>query len=64
MSWESKATIRPAERNAYCRCCDKVIKKGTMMLSWYTIRGQSSHIHLCLPCAKGIGELAKEHIEE
>jgi RNase P subunit RPR2 len=55
-----KATVRPAERKAFCRLCDKTIQKGQEMISWYTIRGQSSHIILCLPCGQELGEMAKE----
>ena len=57
----SKPEFRKAERDAFCRACDKTIKKGTDMVSWYSHRNQGMNIHICLPCAEGIGALAKEH---
>lgn len=57
----SNPEFRKAERDAFCRSCDKPIKKGTDMISWYSHRNQGMNIHLCLPCAEGIGALAKDH---
>jgi uncharacterized protein YlaI len=54
------ATLRKAERNAFCRSCDKVIEKGEDMVSMYSWRNRGQHIHLCLDCSEVIGKLAKE----
>jgi uncharacterized protein YlaI len=53
--------IRKAERNAFCRACDKTITKSDDMVSWYSHRNQGMHIHLCLSCAKDIGAMVTEH---
>jgi len=52
--------IRKAERVAICRGCDTKIERGKEMVSWYTIRGQSSHIHLCFDCVKKMYEMLIE----
>ena len=54
------AERRQAQRDAFCRSCDKVIKKGEDMVSMYSWRNQGQHIHLCLDCSEVIGKLAKE----
>jgi hypothetical protein len=53
------AEVRAAERVAFCRCCDKPIEKGQTMVSWYSYRNRGMNIHICLPCAREIGEMAK-----
>lgn len=53
-----KAVRRPAERSAHCRCCDAKIERGTEMVTFYSFRCAGAHTHLCILCAKGIGELA------
>lgn len=55
--------LRPAERSAYCRGCDKEIVKDELMVSTYSRRNRGQWIHLCLNCAEDIGELVKEHKE-
>jgi hypothetical protein len=52
--------FRKAERDAFCRSCDKTIKKGTDMVSWYSHRNQGMNIHLCLQCAKDIGTIVTD----
>lgn len=59
----SKPELRPAERTAYCRGCDKKIQRGEPMVSFYSFRNTGMSIHLCLNCAEDIGELVKEHKE-
>ena len=54
-----KPELRQAERDAYCRSCDKVIAKGDKMLSWYSHRNKGMHIHLCLECVDNIDRLVK-----
>lgn len=51
---------RPAEREAFCRACDKRIAKGQQMVSWYSPCNRGMNIHICVPCAKKIGELASD----
>jgi hypothetical protein len=53
--------LRKAERNAFCRSCDKTIKKNDEMVSWYSHRNQGMNIHLCLQCAEYIGAMVTEH---
>lgn len=50
---------REAQRDAFCRGCDKTIKKGEDMITTYSFRNRGQHIHFCLSCAKVIGEMAK-----
>lgn len=57
----SNPDYRKAERDAFCRSCDKSIKRGTDMISWYSHRNQGMNIHICLSCAESIGALAKNH---
>lgn len=54
----SAPQVRPAERTAFCRGCDKPIEKGTEMVSFHSWRNRGQNIHICLPCAESIGELA------
>lgn len=56
-----KIQLRPAERTAYCRGCDKELLKGELMISTYSSRNRGQHIHFCLDCAEEIGRLVKEH---
>ena len=42
--------IRKAEREAFCRFCDKVIRKGETMFSFYSWRNRGQNIHICLDC--------------
>jgi hypothetical protein len=49
---------RPAERNAFCRACDKPIVKGEHMITWYSQRNQGMSIHLHEECAINIGTMA------
>lgn len=55
---------RKAERNAFCRGCDRTIKKGTDMVTTYSFRNRGQSIHFCVKCAKQIGELAKDNNDE
>jgi len=49
---------RPAERNTFCRACDKPIVKGEHMITWYSHRNQGMSIHLHEECAIKIGLMA------
>lgn len=49
---------RPAERQAWCRGCDKAIKIGEEMVTTYSWHNRGQNIHFCLECAKTIGDLA------
>ena len=53
-------TKREAQRDAFCRWCDKTVKKGDTMVSGYSWRNRGITMHFCIPCAKKIGELANE----
>ena len=57
-------TKRQAERNAYCRGCDKLIKKGEEMVTTYSSRNRGQNIHFCVNCAKQIGDLVKDDNDE
>lgn len=48
---------RPAQREANCRWCDKLITKGEVMVTGYSWRNRGMNIHFCLDCAKKVGEL-------
>lgn len=50
---------REAQRNAYCRSCDKEIQKKEEMITLWSRRNRGQYIHLCLECAKKIGKLAE-----
>lgn len=50
---------REAQRDAFCRGCDKKIKRGDEMISTYSFRNTGQHIHFCLKCAQQMGEMAK-----
>ena len=58
------AARRQAERDAFCRSCDRVIKKGEDMVSMYSCRNRGQNIHLCLDCSDFIGKIAKENSNE
>lgn len=49
---------RAAERSAFCRGCDKQIKKGEDMIATYSFRNTGMWIYFCLGCGKEIGKLA------
>jgi RNase P subunit RPR2 len=51
---------RPAQREAFCRGCDKEIVRGTDMIYTYSRRNRGQHIHFCLQCAVEIGKLAEK----
>lgn len=51
---------RQAQRQAFCRGCDKAIKKGEDMISTYSRRNTGMWIHICMDCAVKIGEMAKQ----
>lgn len=53
-----KAVRRLTERAAHCRCCDAKLARGTEMITFYSFRCTGAYTHLCIPCAKVIGELA------
>lgn len=48
----SKPEYREAQRTAYCRSCDKAIKRGEMMVSLYSFRNTGQSIHICPLCVK------------
>ena len=58
-----KPSRRIAERNAFCRACSCNIDRGTEMISWYSIHGKGTNIHLCLPCISKLNELLDKEIE-
>jgi hypothetical protein len=53
-------TKREAERQAFCRWCDKTIKKGEPMVSGYSWRNRGVNMHFCIGCASKVGGLANE----
>lgn len=60
----SKPNLRPAERTAYCRGCDKEMHKGEPLVALYSWRNRGQSIFFCLDCAEEIGGLVKEHKEQ
>lgn len=48
---------RKAERNAFCRGCDKTIEKGSDVIYTYSSRNRGQQIYFCVECAKQIGKL-------
>lgn len=56
----SNFTKRKAERHAFCRDCDRTIKKGELMVSGYSHRNQGISMHFCINCAVNIGKLAND----
>jgi len=56
---------RQMERDAFCRACDKVIKRNTEeAIVWYSWRNKGQHIMICLPCSQKIGEMSGEFSDE
>lgn len=51
---------RPAQRNAFCRACDKTVDKGEEIIYTYSMRNRGQSIIFCLDCAKTIGELSND----
>lgn len=49
----SKPVYRLAARNAYCRSCDKVIKRDVdFMITLHSFRNTGQNIHICTDCVK------------
>lgn len=42
--------IRPAQREAHCRGCDKIIRRGEDMFATYSSRNRGQSIYFCLTC--------------
>ena len=55
--------IRAAERDAFCRYCDKRIDKGQTMFTWYSHRNQGMSIHLHLYCVLSMGNMVNRHLD-
>lgn len=53
--------IRKAQRQAFCRACDKKIQVGESMLSMYSWRNRGQNIHICLDCVDEIHEMSIDH---
>ena len=51
-----KGSVRPAQRPATCRFCEKQIERGEMMYSFYSNSGARGgiHVHLHINCIKEI----------
>jgi len=56
------AQYRPVQRPAYCRCCDKKLVKGDMMITMHSFRCTGMNIHLCPECVKKIYEMTLEGV--
>jgi hypothetical protein len=48
---------RPAQREAWCRGCDKKISKGEDLIYTYSFRNRGQNIYFCMGCAKKISAL-------
>lgn len=56
---------RQMERDAFCRACDKVIKRNTEeAIVWYSWRNKGQHILICLPCSQIIGKMSEDLEDE
>ena len=51
--------LREAQREAFCRGCDRAIPKGRKMVATYSFRNRGQHIFFCLDCCMTIGQLGK-----
>lgn len=58
------ATKRKAERNAFCRACDGIIKKDEEMITMYSRRNRGQHIHFHLECVNKMNKLTTKEINE
>ena len=56
----NKPEYRKAERDAFCRVCDNVIKRGEDAVFWYTFRNRGQHICICPSCVEGLYDLLPE----
>lgn len=54
---ETTFEYRPCEREAFCRDCDKKIKKGEMMVSGYSWRNTGMSMHFHPDCIKKMFDL-------
>ena len=61
MSSYENFSLRKAERDAICRCCDRYIQRGEFMISGFSLRGQGQHIHLHLDCVVEMSKLVSDH---
>lgn len=58
-------TRRFVERDAFCRACDKKLKRESdEAIIWYSFRNTGQNIIICLPCARHLGQLAREETSE
>lgn len=62
--YDSKPKLRKAERDAACRVCDKWIRKGEQMISWYSYRNRGQNIHIHPECVDRLHALIHGEIDE
>ena len=55
--YKFRPEVRPAERDANCRACTGPIKKGELMVSWFSPANRGQHIHIHMECGKKIGDI-------
>jgi len=49
---------RTLERDAFCRCCDKIIKKNDeVVITMWSCRNRGQYIFLCVNCISEMTEL-------
>ena len=53
----SKPEYRNAERNAYCRVCDRIVVKGSPVVFFYSWRNRGQNINICPTCVKQLYNL-------
>lgn len=53
----SKPEYRNAERDCFCRVCDRTIVKGESAVFWYSRRNRGQHILVCADCVETIYDL-------
>lgn len=52
--------VREMQRKGFCRGCDKVLHKGTIVFDHYSHLNRGTQIFFCKDCMVKIGDMAKE----
>lgn len=60
----SKPEYRKAERDAFCRVCDKTIHKGEHAVFWYSWRNRGQNIMVCPDCVENLFDLLPKENSE
>ncbi len=55
---------RKAQRDSNCRGCDRDLVKGDDIIYTYSFRNRGQNIIFCMDCAKLIGKLVEEVVDD